>query len=182
VTARAVARAVAAGANVSITGDLNHADVVAALDWPPGRGIPLAALQAMAAHTAVIVLEVEATAGLPAYDPQTWRPRGFGAQTPAVISIDPRDEEHSLMLSLKRLAADDEFRAALAGAGRAWWRANATLEHAISEWETMLTTAAAASGHIVEVAPAYGTASARAILAELGVTVDFIPTDNPAPS
>ena len=64
------------------------------------------------------MLETEHTAGWPALDPQTWQPRGWTGQPPVVVSVDPRDEEHSLSLALRRLASDAALRDAL-GRGRA---------------------------------------------------------------
>ena len=58
----------------------------------------------MAAGKAVITIETEATAEWPAIDPQTWRPRGLAVNdAPIAVTVDPRDEEHSLMLAIRRL-------------------------------------------------------------------------------
>ena len=87
------------------------ADVVIALRWPaPGAALP-DTIYGMSAGKPVIVFETEATADWPALDPQTWQPRGFEAHArPIVVSIDPRDEEHSLMLAIRRLSADAALR------------------------------------------------------------------------
>jgi hypothetical protein len=182
---RAAARAALAGAAVRIVhglhgAALHEADVLVALEWPPLPGVPTAAILGMAAAKPVIVLEVEATAAWPAFDPQSWRTRGFGDDTPIVVSLDPRDEEHSLMRAIVRLAADASLRMALGAAAQAWWRDNATLAHAVRAWETMLAKAAAAGKRPVHARD--GSERARAILTDLGVPVDFLPTRNPAPS
>jgi hypothetical protein len=82
------------------------------------------AVAAMAARKPVIVLETSLTAEWPALDPQTWRPRGFGTDAPIVVSLDPRDEEHSLVLAIQRLSSDPVLRARLADAAYLW-----TTEH-----------------------------------------------------
>ena len=151
---RSIERARSRGANVEQLAAaprdaIAAADVVVALEWPPAPGAPTAALLGMAAAKAVVVFEVEATAGWPALNPQTWLPRdetslpAVAGRKPIVISIDPRDEEHSLMLALVRLAADPLLRESLANAGHAWWHEHATLDHAVAAWEALIREAAA---------------------------------------
>jgi hypothetical protein len=74
----------------------------------------------MAARKPVIVLETTTTAEWPALDPQTWRPRGFSSDPPIVVSLDPRDEEHSLVLAIQRLSTDAALRWRLGDAAHAW--------------------------------------------------------------
>jgi hypothetical protein len=125
------------------------------------------------------VLETEITAGWPALDPQTWQPRGWSNQTPIVISIDPRDEEHSLSLALRRLATEPALRDALGSAAHEWWRRHATLDHAVQAWRSILAEAVTATPtsrpsnwptHLT----ADGTERARELLSEFGATVDFL--------
>ena len=180
---RALARARDAGAPLElITGSaesvLENADILIALTWPPADELTIA-LAGMAAGKTVIVLETESTAGWPALDPQTWQPRGWTGQPPIVVSIDPRDEEHSLALALRRLASDTELRTSLGSAAREWSRQHATLEHAVQAWRSILAEAVTATPaprpqdwprHLT----ADGTERAREVLAEFGATVDFL--------
>ena len=180
---RAVGRARDAGASLeliegSVESVLENADVLVANTWPPADELAVA-VAGMAAGRAVIVLETESTAGWPALDPQTWQPRGWSGQRPIVVSIDPRDEEHSLSLALRRLATDPALRDALGSAAHAWWRAHATFDRAIDAWRSILAEA-------VTVAPpprpanwprhltADGTERARDLVAQFGCTVDFL--------
>lgn len=119
--------------------DSGDCDVVIALG-DPAHVDPLSApLTGMAAARAVIVLEREATAIWPALDPQTWRPRTPGpAGDPVVISIDPRDEQHSLWLTFTRLLQDRQRVAAIGTAARQWWLAHATPAHAAAAWMSIL--------------------------------------------
>jgi len=173
VVERAAQRARDRGAAVRVLDTPHEADIIVALDWPPAAGPPAAALHAMASGLPAIVLEVEATADWPALDPQNWRPRAFSAEAPIAVSIDPRDEEHSLMLAMARLAADAPLRSALGTAGHAWWRAHATIEHAAAGWDAILREAATL-GPPSPQPVADGSESARRILGELGVAVDFL--------
>lgn len=149
--------------------------VVVVIEWPARREPPIAALAAMAAAKPTIVLETNATASWPALDPQTWQPRGrMSHEAPVVLSMDPRDEEHSLTLSLQRLARDVELRVRLGTAARAWWQAHATVEQATNAWRSVLAEAASLSAqpppptwppHL----SADGSEQARTILSELGL-------------
>ena len=137
------ARETSAAPIAVIDGGPAAADVMIATRWPT-FGRPLTdALSGFAAGRAVIVAETASTAQWPTLDPQTWQPRpvpiGLGtAEAPIAISIDPRDEEHSLMLALVRLANDAALRAALGDAARAWWAQHATVAHAVNRWRAVL--------------------------------------------
>jgi len=182
--ARAAARARDAGAVLEVVrGTIGSAgmtgDVVVATRWPT-VGRPLTpALCGLASGKAVIVAETETTARWPALDPQTWQSRAVAAgpgtaEPPIVVSIDPRDEEHSLMLALVRLAGDPALRESLGRAARAWWEHHATVGHAVASWQGLLAEASALQPpprperwpvHL----DATGDATARAILEPFGI-------------
>jgi hypothetical protein len=178
---RAAARTRNAGGEIVI-GDMATVrtdDVVIALEWPPTGGPPVDALRAMAAGLPTIVLDTEPVAAWPTLDPQTWQRRGYGDAPPVAISIDPRDEEHSLMLAMRRLAVDAALRASIGAAAREWTREHANVETATAEWREVLLKAAQLMpivsrpdlpAHLVD----DGTSLARAVLGELGATVDFL--------
>jgi hypothetical protein len=181
---RAAARARDAGAGIAIAEASDRpreGDVVIALEWPPTGAAPGAALRAMASGLATIVFETESVGDWPTLDPQTWQPRGYlGDAAPIAISIDPRDEEHSLMLAMRRLATAGDLGAGLGAAAAAWTREHASLERAVHAWRDVLleaTQLAPAIDH--RELPAHltadGTERARALLGEMGVAVDFLP-------
>ena len=141
---------------------LLDADVMVATRWPSlGRPL-LAALVGAAAGKAVIVAETESTASWPRLRSADVAVAGARrrvpehAEPPMAISIDPRDEEHSLVLALTRLASDAALRASLGSAARAWWAQHATVAHAVEAWRTLLEQArsAAATGPPGRLAPA----------------------------
>ena len=125
---RALARARTAGAAAEAAGDgtldgaLRDADVIVSLSWPARAEARADALAAMAARKPVIVLETSHTADWPALDPQTWGPRGLSRDAPIMVSLDPRDEEHSLVLAIHRLSNDANLRARLVAAADRWRR------------------------------------------------------------
>ncbi len=158
--------------------------VVEALHWPPDGAALTYAMAGMAAGRAVIVFDGPETADWPSLDPQNWQPRdplersrpysGYAAEPgprpqrePICVSIDPRDESHSLRLARRRLWEDASLRARLGAAARAWWRRSATVEVASTGFEALLEEARA----LPVPAPTElrdGTAKARRILSELG--------------
>jgi hypothetical protein len=180
---RAFARARETGAQLElIVGPpdviLDTADVVIATSWPPPDELTMA-LAGMAASRAVVVLETESTAGWPALDPQTWQPRGWTGERPIVVSVDPRDEEHSLSLALRRLASDAALRGALGSAAHDWWQQHATLDHAVRAWRSILAEAVTLTplprpANWPRHLSADGTERARELLGEFGATVDFL--------
>jgi len=87
-------------------------------------------LAALSKGLPVVAYEREALAHIPALDPQTWQPRPGATEPPALITIDPRDAEHSLSLALRRLASDPVLRQTVGDNARRWWGAHATPEQA----------------------------------------------------
>jgi hypothetical protein len=154
------------------------------LHWPPTGDALTDALAAMAAGKAVVVFETEETADWPALNPQTWQSRNplargagpFGAAAPIVVSIDPRDEQHSLKLAMRRLSSDAALRNQLGSAAREWWKAHATVAHAAAAWREIIAEARTLQPPPLPAdwAPEDGTARAREILADCGVSVDFL--------
>jgi hypothetical protein len=125
---------------------IGETDIAVVVEWPARAEPPVAALTAMAAARPTIVLETGATAGWPAFDPQSWAPRDRVPRgQPVVISVDVRDEEPSLVLALRRLAADAALREGLGTAARAWWQEHATVEAASVAWNALLDEAAGLS-------------------------------------
>ncbi|MDO8795911.1 MAG: hypothetical protein Q7J25_14960 [Vicinamibacterales bacterium] len=104
---------------------LAGADILMSMPWPPTGRIGEDVLAAMALGIPSIVVETVDVAGWPSLNPQSWQPReeGPGVPPPVGISIDARDEEHSLLLTLRRLAADTPLRERLATAARERWAA-----------------------------------------------------------
>lgn len=181
---RAVARAREGGApatllvNESPERVIQDADVIVTLPWPAYGAPPTPALAAMAAEKPVVVLETPFTADWPALNPQTWQPRGLPSDAPVAVSIDVRDEEHSLAVAIRRLSTDPALRTRLGGAAHTWWRAHATVRGAADAWDRILREAATLlpparpadwPAHLT----ADGTERAREILAEFATTVDL---------
>jgi hypothetical protein len=158
---------------------LRDADVVLVLPWPPADDLT-SAIAAMAHGRPIVLFDTVSTAAWPTFDPQTWLSRGLAADgDPIAIAIDPRDEEHSLAIALRRLASDTALRDRLRHAAYRWWQQHATLQHAATAWRRILAEAATLPAPSLPSGfPAHltadGTARAREILADFGVEVDFM--------
>jgi hypothetical protein len=182
VVARALARAQGLGARASLAVDACPEDVLAAADVVVtlASSCNEASLShaAFAAGMPVIALETIFSADWPSLDPQTWRPRGASTDRPIAVTVDLRDEEHSLAVAMRRLSADAALRTELGEHARAWSRAHESAPVAIDAWQRLLHEAAR-----IEPPPrppdwpdhltADGTEQARAILAQFGATVDL---------
>ena len=123
-------------------------DVITALNWPPDARALTYALAGVAAGRAVIVFDGPETADWPSLDPQNWQPRTLRPDlprgewpTPICVSIDSRDQAHSVGLALRRLESDPALRARLGAAARAWWQTHATVERATTGFEALLDEA-----------------------------------------
>jgi hypothetical protein len=184
VARRTLVRAQGLGTSATLVVDaspehlLRDAHVVLALSWPPGGEAHQLARAALAAGLPVAALETILTADWPALDPQTWRPRGLSTDRPVAVTIDPRDEEHSLALAMRRLSADAALRSALGEAAYAWSHTHEGGTVAVDAWQRLLRDAAQLDppprpaqwpAHLL----ADGTERARTMLAEFGVAIDL---------
>ena len=158
---------------------LARSHVVLALQWPT-LGAPLQpAIAGMAARRAVVVLDTIETADWPSLDPQTWRERrSIAADPPICVSLDLRDEEHSLMLAMRRLAADPPLGERLAAAGQVYWSGRHAPARVAPRFEQILLEASTAAPPPLPAGwPAHlradGTTRAREILRDIGASVDI---------
>ena len=118
------------------------APVITALNWPPDGAALTHAMAGFAAGRAVIVFDSPETADWPSLDPQNWEPRAPLERRAAIcVSIDPRDEAHSLRLALRRLDGDPALRGRIGAAAQSWWREHATVELAAIGFEALLQEA-----------------------------------------
>lgn len=150
-----------------------HDEIVVATRWPCGDEPDPLAMAGLAAGRPVVTFETESTADWPALDPQTWQPRNRLDGPPIAVTLDPRDEAHSLRLAMTRLSKDATLRAALSRAALAWWKAHATAAVAAAAWTSTLAEATALP-HPNRHPAADGSQRTREILEEIGAAVDFL--------
>lgn len=146
--------------------------VVTALRWPPDGAALTHAIAGFAARRAVIVFDTPETADWPSLDPQTWQPR-HRTGDPICVSIDPRDEAHSLRLAIRRLERDAPLRERLGGAAHAWWHQQATVDRATAGFERLLEEARQLTGSAT-IGAEDGRSLARRILDDFGLTPEGV--------
>jgi hypothetical protein len=113
--------------------------IVESLRWPVDGSALTDALAGFAAARPVMVFDCTETADWPSIDPHDWQRRSN--EEPICVAIDPRDEDHSRRVAIRRLREDAALRQRLGAAAQAWWRAHATVEIAAAAFESVLREA-----------------------------------------
>lgn len=117
-------------------------DVSLNLRWPTARETSGPWLRALAAGIATVITDLVHLGGVPSLDPRTWTANeGVGA--PVCVAVDILDEDHSLRLAMRRLAADEDLRAQLGREGQAWWAREHSVEVMADDYERVMKDAAA---------------------------------------
>ena len=104
-----------------LTDAIAAADVTLNLRWPTAREVSGPWLRCLAAGRASIVIDLSHMTDVPSLDPRTWTANGAADVHPVTVAIDILDEDHSLRLAMRRLAADPDVRTALGRAAREFW-------------------------------------------------------------
>jgi glycosyltransferase involved in cell wall biosynthesis len=99
-----------------------------------------------------------------------------GPRSPICVAIDILDEDHSLRLAMRRLAADAALRAQLGRAAREWWAREHSVEAMVDDYERVMRDAAARPDPPVDL-PAHlrhaGDRKLDALLKPLGIESPF---------
>jgi glycosyltransferase involved in cell wall biosynthesis len=174
-------------------------DVTLNLRWPTARETSGPWLEALAAGRATIVTDLVHLGDVPSLDPRTWtvqeagvwrlevgkdkdseksgaalsaKPPTSNLQPPVCVAIDLLDEDHSLRLAMRRLAADAGLRERLGRAAREWWVREHSLDAMVEDYERVLQGAAARPDPDVDL-PAHmrnpGDRKLRALLEPFGL-------------
>ena len=174
----------------AIAEHLAACDVSLNLRWPTARETSGPWLRALAMALPTVITDLAHLGDVPSLDPRTWtRHEGQGARgeergaagtqemrsslpdprssQPVCVAIDILDEDHSLRLAMRRLAADGELRAHLGRAAREWW----TREHApavmVDDYACVMEEAAARPDPAPAGLPAHVRYTGDAALARL---------------
>ena len=147
----------------AVGGYLAAADVCLCLRWPTALETSASWLRCLAAARPTVISNLAHLVDIPA---------------DVSIAIDLMDEDRSLTLAMRRLAADEHMRAALAQAGHEYWRAHHTLAAMAADYENALADAAARPAPSLEGLPEHFTDDhgrhARQIAHAFGVEVDIL--------
>jgi glycosyltransferase involved in cell wall biosynthesis len=130
---------------------LEAADVGVCLRWPSPRDTSAAWLRWLAAGRPTIVTALAHMADAPMIDAQSWRAAGDhgrddGLEPPVGVSVDLADEEPSLKVAMRRLAADAALRSDLGTQARRLWAARFTLDAMVAAYRRLVATALERSG------------------------------------
>jgi glycosyltransferase involved in cell wall biosynthesis len=163
------------------------ADVCLCLRWPSSGETSASWLRALSAGKPTVITERAQMAAVPALDPRGWTllhgveasagapPARAGG---AAVAIDILDEQHSLKLALRRLAADAALRRDLGREARAFWERHHTLAQMADDYRGAITRALARPDPDRSRLPRHlladGTSQACRLLEEMGARVDFL--------
>ena len=120
-------------------------------------------------------------ADVPALDPRTWlvshATTSFDVvPEPVTIAIDFIDEDHSLRLAMRRLAADAGLRVRLGDAATKYWDAQHSIEAMISDYNRVIAHALTLPAPAVDL-PVHlrddGSTTMRSLLARFGIGADL---------
>jgi len=156
---------------------LGITDVAICLRWPTTGETSASWLRCLGASCPTIVSDLAQLADLPTLDPRSWRPSSPDHASIAV-SIDVLDEDRSLMLAMRRLAADRATARALAIAGHEHWAANHTVDLMVADYARVMEAAASAPTPPRTNLPRHLTddyaGPARQIARRFGIDVDVL--------
>lgn len=160
-----------------LTDHLCACDVTLNLRWPTARETSGPWLRALAAGRATVMTDLTHLGDVASLDPRSWTVQTTGSRKPeagsaACVAIDILDEDHSLRLAMRRLAADAALRAALGRAAREWWVREHSLEAMVEDYERVMRAAVSRPEPHVDL-PAHmrnaGDRTLRALVAPFGI-------------
>jgi glycosyltransferase involved in cell wall biosynthesis len=166
---------------------LHAADACLCLRWPTCRETSASWLRCLAAGKPTIITDLSHVDDVPTLDPRSWTvlescdpdevTAGGGTHVAGAVSIDILDEVHSLTLAMRRLARDPALCAELGRQARRRWAQAHTLERMAADYQGAITRALGLPAVRPTGLPPHmlvdGTEHARALAAEIGVTLDF---------
>ncbi len=121
-------------------------DVSLNLRWPSALETSGPWVRALAAARPTVIVDLEHLVPVPTLDPRTWEipaPGAPGADSAIAVSIDILDEDHSLLLAMRRLATDAGLRAKLGRAARMYWETEHTVARMADDYERVMARARA---------------------------------------
>jgi glycosyltransferase involved in cell wall biosynthesis len=123
-------------------------DAIAAVDvslnlrWPTAIETSGPWIRALSAGLPTITIALAHQAHVPSLDPRDWSVSSTNGD-PVTVAIDIVDEDHSLLLAMRRLARDATLRAAVGVAGRTYWSTEHTVPRMVEDYERVIARAAA---------------------------------------
>jgi glycosyltransferase involved in cell wall biosynthesis len=166
--------------DAELTDHIAACDVCLNLRWPTARETSGPWLRALAAGKATVITDLVHLSDIASLDPRTWSARdggGWNPQPPVCVAIDILDEDHSLRLAMRRLAADADLRERLGRAAREYWTLEHSMDAMADDYERIMRDAASRPDPVAGL-PAHmrepGDRRLRALLQPFGVEADLL--------
>lgn len=162
-------------------------DICLCLRWPSGSETSASWLRCLAAGRPTVVTDLPQLDDIPTLVIRgTWTPSRLGANAdaaPIAVSIDLLDEDRSLAIAMRRLAADAGLRRRLGARARDWWRKHHRTVDMAADYERVLAAAADRSPPSLprDLLPD-GSETTRALVAPFGVAPAGMGIDAERPS
>ena len=162
----------------ALTGAIAACDIALNLRWPTAREVSGPWLRCLAAGKPTITIDLVHAGDVPSIDPRTWLPNQPESRPACTVAIDIVDEDHSLGLAMRRLAADADLRARLGTAGRHYWIQNHSVDVMLDDYRALLDRARSSSSTMSpDSLPAHlldaGAGTLRDVVNQLGVSMPF---------
>jgi glycosyltransferase involved in cell wall biosynthesis len=156
---------------------LAAADACLCLRWPTALETSASWIQCLAAARPTILSDLAHQVDIPTLDPRHRR-ASHATAAPVAVAVDLLNEDASLQLAMRTLAADPDLREALALAGHEYWSTHHTLDVMVRDYEGLLVRAAARPAPLVSDLPRHFTddhsTRARRICEQFGFGLDEI--------
>jgi glycosyltransferase involved in cell wall biosynthesis len=161
-----------------LTGAIAACDIALNLRWPTAREVSGPWLRCIAAGKPTITIDLAQASDVPSIDPRTWLPNQPESRPVCTVAIDIVDEDHSLGLAMRRLAADADLRARLGAAARHFWIQNHSVDIMLDDYRALLDRAQSSSptmppdslpAHLLDA----GAGTLRDVVNQLGVSTPF---------
>lgn len=130
----------------ALTGHLCACDVSLNLRWPTAHEVSGPWVRALGAGVPTITIDLAHLADVPSLDPRTWTVSHSAATAeqapePVTVALDILDEDHSLRMAMRRLAADAALRERLGRAGQRYWKERHSHDGMLSDYRRVIAAA-----------------------------------------
>jgi glycosyltransferase involved in cell wall biosynthesis len=116
-------------------------DATLNLRWPTAGEVSGPWLRCLALGLPTVIVDLAHMADVPSLDPRTWQTHGGRTAAPVCIAVDILDEDHSLALAMRRLAAQPALRARLGQAAAEYWRREHTVDRMVDDYRGLIARA-----------------------------------------
>jgi glycosyltransferase involved in cell wall biosynthesis len=121
-----------------LTENIAACDASFNLRWPTAGELSGPWLRCLALGLPTVIVDLAHLAHVPSLDPRTWQSHGGIPGKPICIAVDILDEEHSLVLAMRRLAGHADLRERLGRAAAEYWRQEHSPERMAEDYRGLM--------------------------------------------